>query len=156
MACRELHALKLSLAMWNFPRPWRLAVAGMNSKTFVLDFPFTHPRTREEPRLPVTRVGGGWWSAAICGMSYWSRRWLALTKWALDKGGATEVVTSWLIMTRATAQAGNRASKTVRRPQWWESGPEQRAVTPGVALAVRLAAYFCKNRACSGIVDPGS
>ena len=45
-------------------------------------------------------------------------------------------------MTRATAQAGNRASKTVRRPQWWESGPERRAVTPGVALAVLLPAYL--------------
>ena len=49
-------------------------------------------------------------------------------------------------MTRATAQAGNRASKTVRRPQWWESGPERRAVTPGVALAVLLPAYFAGHR----------
>ena len=102
--------------------------------------------TREESRLPVTQVGGGWRSAAICVTSYWPRRWLALTKWALDKGGATEVATSWLIMMRATAQAGNRASKTARRPQWWESEPEWGVVTSGVALAARLTAILRVRR----------
>ena len=33
-------------------------------------------------------------------------------------------VTPWPIMTRTSAQAGNRASKTVRRSQWWDGEPE--------------------------------
>ena len=35
-------------------------------------------------------------------------------------------------MTRGPAQAGNRASKTGRYLQWWDTGPECTAVTPGV------------------------
>jgi len=35
-------------------------------------------------------------------------------------------------MTRASAQAGNRASKTGRYLQWWDTGPEWNAVTSAV------------------------
>ena len=49
---------------------------------------------------------------------------------------------SWLLMTWAPVQAGNRASKTERHPQWWESWPERWAVTSGVALAVQLLAVL--------------
>ena len=36
----------------------------------------------------------------------------------------------WQVMTRASAQAGNRASKTEHYLQWWEHSPEWVAVTP--------------------------
>ena len=35
-------------------------------------------------------------------------------------------------MTRGPAQAGNRASRTGRYLQWWDTGPECNAVTPAV------------------------
>ena len=49
---------------------------------------------------------------------------------------------SWLMMTREPVQAGNRAGKTVRCPQWWESEPEWWAVTSGVGSPVRLPAFL--------------
>ena len=49
---------------------------------------------------------------------------------------------SWLIMTWALAQAGNRAGKTVRCPQQWESEPEWWAVTSGAGSPVQLPAFL--------------
>ena len=40
------------------------------------------------------------------------------------------MVVPWQVMTRASAQAGNRASKTEHYLQWWEYSPEWVAVTP--------------------------
>ena len=36
---------------------------------------------------------------------------------------------AWQLMTWRLAQAGNRAGRTGRYLQWWESGPEWNAVT---------------------------
>ena len=49
---------------------------------------------------------------------------------------------SWLIMIGASAQAGNRASKTLRCVQWKESEPEQQAVTSGTVSPGQLPAVF--------------
>ena len=49
---------------------------------------------------------------------------------------------SWLMMIGASAQAGNRASKTLRCVQWKESEPEQQAVTSGTVSPGQLPAVF--------------
>ena len=49
---------------------------------------------------------------------------------------------SWLMMIGASAQAGNRASKTLRCVQWKESEPEQQAVTSGIVSPGQLLAIF--------------
>ena len=46
-------------------------------------------------------------------------------------------------MTRGPVQAGNRASKTGRYLQWWDTGPECTAVTPGVCKVYNYH-LFCK------------
>ena len=49
---------------------------------------------------------------------------------------------SWLMMTGASAQAGNRAGKTLRCPQWKESEPEQQAETSDTVSPGQLPAIF--------------
>ena len=49
---------------------------------------------------------------------------------------------SWLMMIGASAQAGNRASKTLRCPQWKDSEPEQQAVTSGAVSPGQLLAIL--------------
>ena len=46
------------------------------------------------------------------------------------------------MMIGASAQAGNRASKTLRCVQWKESEPEQQAVTSGTVSPEQLPAVF--------------
>ena len=49
-----------------------------------------------------------------------------------------ETVKSWQLMTRGSAQAGNRAGKTERYLQWLESRPEWHAVTSAGVQLVQL------------------
>ena len=62
-------------------------------------------------------------SCMLCG-------WAALTKRDVCKGTLSEGRVAWQVMTRAQAQAGNRASKTEHYLQWWDNSPEQSAKTP--------------------------
>jgi hypothetical protein len=48
---------------------------------------------------------------------------------------------AWQVMTRATAQAGNRASRTEHYLQWWAHSPEWTRVDPCFAETARL--QFC-------------
>ena len=53
-----------------------------------------------------------------------------------------ETVMSWQLMTRGSAQAGNRASKTGRYLQWLENRPEWHAVTSAGGQLVQLHPFF--------------
>jgi hypothetical protein len=53
-----------------------------------------------------------------------------------------ETVKSWQLMTRGSAQAGNRASKTGRYLQWLENRPEWHAVTSAGGQLVQLHPFF--------------
>ena len=49
-------------------------------------------------------------------------------------------------MTRGPAQAGNRASRTGRYLQWWDTGPECNAVTPAVCKVHNSTLIFAHRR----------
>jgi hypothetical protein len=49
------------------------------------------------------------------------------TKQLASKGDGVQTKSSWLIMSWASAQAGNRASRTDHQLQWWENIAEPNA-----------------------------
>ena len=88
-------------------------------------------------------LSGIWqWSVGKQCMSCKLCRWLALTKLVVCKGPATQVATAWQLMTWGLAQAGNRAGRTGRYLQWWDSEPEWNAVTSALQNPYDAASFL--------------
>jgi len=50
----------------------------------------------------------------------------------------------WQVMIRASAQAGNRTSKTEHYPQWWENSPEWSAATSAAEKRHNSSFRMCR------------
>ena len=59
---------------------------------------------------------------------------------------------AWQVVTRAPAQAGNRAGRTEHHLQWWDNSPERLAVT-SVADKQRDSSLFAFI-ACTPVLGP--
>ncbi len=56
---------------------------------------------------------------------------------------------SWQLTTWESAQAGNRASKTRRYLQWWDSKPEQNGSDLWAAEPAQLHLFPCAPNHCA-------